>query len=148
MAIALPKSTQNHGIRGVQPLSLPAPAHAGAVRTRQAAGSAPAGWCQRSSLFLAILNTSAARRTHTGALQLPLLLLRAAPGCFLGRLALPQRPARSPPAAAGLPRSRAVPDVGAGGRQDVLLHRDLLALQHQMRVAEAALLAERAEGPQ
>jgi len=42
----------------------------------------------------------------------------------------------------------AAPDVGAGGRQDVLLHRDLLALQHQVRVAEAALLSEGAEGPQ
>lgn len=42
----------------------------------------------------------------------------------------------------------AAPDVGTGGRQDVLLHRDLLAFQHQVRVAEAALLSEGAEGPQ
>lgn len=40
------------------------------------------------------------------------------------------------------------PDVRAGRRQDVLLHRDLLAVEDQMRVAETRLLPERAERPQ
>lgn len=40
------------------------------------------------------------------------------------------------------------PDVRAGRRQDVLLHRDLLAVEDQVRVAEARLLPERAERPQ
>lgn len=40
------------------------------------------------------------------------------------------------------------PDVRAGRRQDVLLHRDLLAVEDQVSVAEARLLPERAERPQ
>lgn len=61
-----------------------------------------------------------------------------------------RRPAARAPryiTAPGQPGS-AAPYVGTGGRQDVLLHRDLLAFQHQVRVAEAALLSEGAEGPQ
>lgn len=40
------------------------------------------------------------------------------------------------------------PDVRAGRRQDVLLHRDLLAVEDQVSVAETRLLPERAERPQ
>lgn len=43
---------------------------------------------------------------------------------------------------------RRAPDVRAGGGQDVGLHRDLLAVEHQVGVAEAALLAEGAERAQ
>lgn len=44
--------------------------------------------------------------------------------------------------------ARSSPDVRAGRRQDVLLHRDLLPVEDQVRVAEAGLLAERAERSQ
>lgn len=40
------------------------------------------------------------------------------------------------------------PDVRAGRRQDVLLHRDLLAVEDQVSIAETRLLSERAERPQ
>lgn len=60
------------------------------------------------------------------------------------------RPARSAPRLWAMrPRpAPSSPDVRTGRCQDVLLHRDLLSVEDQVRVAEAGLLAERAERSQ
>lgn len=57
------------------------------------------------------------------------------------------RPAPGPGAARPRP-APASPDVRAGGSQDILLHRDLLPVEDQVRVAEAGLLPERAQRAQ